>query len=114
MESDNSNNLDALDNTSDNDNGGGGGASAKRRRSKKRKPSRFKMTENLATIRKALRVIYDPTTVVNDKLFIGGRVGDFAIRYLACILHKREDKLILRQLRRTQMREKEVRQVDKV
>lgn len=58
------------------------------------------MTENLATIRKALGVIYDPTTVVCDRLFIGGRVGDFAIRYLACILHKRNDKLIVRQHRR--------------
>jgi hypothetical protein len=61
---------------------------------KKRNLSKFKLTENLATIRRIKKIICDEEKIVkvDDRLFTGEYVGLFAIRYIACELSKQAEK----------------------
>jgi hypothetical protein len=61
---------------------------------KKRNPSKFKLTEDLSTIRKIKKIICNEEKIVkvDDRLFTGEYIGIFVIRYVACELSKQAEK----------------------
>ena len=50
------------------------------------------MAEDLKMIRKIKKIMCNTKTNVNDRLFTGEYVGNFAIRYVAYLLSKRAEK----------------------
>ena len=68
----------------------------------------FKMQEDMGTIRKIKKIMSSAPTdgkelTINDRLFTGEYVGDFAIRYVAYLLHKRAEKLKQRKFKKARL-----------
>lgn len=70
------------------------------------------MAEDLKTIRKIKKIISALETKINDKLYTGEDVGNFAIRYVAYLLSKRAEKLVKRsEVRRLNTRQLKANQL---
>lgn len=59
----------------------------------KSKKLKFKMAEDNKTLRKIMREICNTDIRNDERLFTGEEAGRFAVRYMACLLCKRAEKL---------------------